>query len=193
MYTGLVICGIIIIMFFVCTSLVIFAPKKNVFYNIKDKYPDLLTHFNDAQIELVNNEIDDKQWKSVEDALLNDNASYSEIQLYDDEKYMVDIKKYNHTVNMISQIHGLNKAYLANLGPKSILKVQKTKPGVMRVSIPLQKGFYKVDQCGILVKRETRCLYDKIMYDPSNIYSMYNKSRYTIKMIILEILSDETV
>lgn len=192
MNTGLVICGIII-MFFVCISLVIFAPKKNVFYNIKHHHPDILKHFNDAQIELINREIGDKDWKSMDDILLNDNSSYKEIQLYCNEKYTVDIQKYTHTVNIISQVNGLQRAYLANLGPKSILKVQKNDENIMRISIPLQKGFYKANQCGIWVKRETRCLYDIVMYDPRNIYSMYNKSRYDIKMLILEISNNKPV
>ena len=192
MATGLVICCIIIL-FSVCISLVIFAPKKNVFYNITNHYPDILSHFIEAQIELINKEIDEGDWKIMNEICLNDNSSYKEIELYNNKKYNVDIQKYNHTTNIISQIHGLQKAYLAELGPKSILKVQKNEPGVMRISIPLQKGFYKANYCGIWVKRETRCLYDMIMYDPSNIYSLYNKSRYCIKMIILDIFIEKPV
>lgn len=185
--SAILITCIIFLMFVTCIILVIFAPKKHVFYNIKNHCPYVLKCFNDAQISLINKEIDTKDWESVEDLPLNKNASYKKIELYADGEYLVDIKKYPQTSNIISQIEGLRKAYLLSLGPKTILKVQKDEHPILRISIPLQNGFYNVDHCGIWVKRETRCLYKKIMYDPSNIYSMYNKSLDEIKTVVLEL------
>jgi len=117
---------------------------------------------------------------------LTKKSSYKKIKLYDDHKFLVDIKKYPQTVNIISQIPGVQGAFLGRLGPKTILKVRKNDKKFMRVQIPLQRGFETADHCGVWVKRETRCLYRNMMYDTSNIYSMYNKLRDPVKFIVLE-------
>ena len=177
----------VVIIFVISLTLVIFVPKKHVFHDIKTYYPELLSHFQPAQIDLINEEINPENWESVEDdILLNKKASYKKIPLYDDHKYLVDIKKHPQTVNIISQIHGLKGAFLGKLGPKTILKVRKNDKKFMRVQIPLQPGFETTDYCGVWVKRDIRCMYKNMMYDTSNIFSMYNKLRDPIKFIVLE-------
>ena len=175
----------IVIMFVICITLVIFAPKQHVFHNIKDYYPELLKHFHDAQVELIHKEVDAGDWEDCPDEWVL-KGSYKRIKLYDESEYMCDIRKYAHTVNIISQIPGLKGAYLGRLGSKTILKVRKTDKNHMHVSIPLEKGFETADQCGVWVKRETRALHRKIMYDTSKIFSMYNKTDIPTKFLILE-------
>ncbi len=192
MNKGLAACGIVI-MFVICIALVIFAPKKHVFHDIESHYPGLLTHFQDAQLELIHQEVDLSDWVDANDQLHNEKSSYKLIKIYDDRMYLVDIKKYPQTVSIISQIPKLIGAYLARLGPKSILKVQKNDERFMRISIPLERGFDTADHCGVWVKQETRCLHRKIMYDTSNIFSMYNKTGAPIKFLILEMEWPETL
>jgi len=177
----------VVIIFVISMTLVIFVPKKNVFHDVNTYYPGLLDHFTEAQLDLINTELDAEDWEDVdEDMLFTKKSSYKKIKLYENHKYCVDIKKYSQTVSIISQINGLRGAFLGMIGPQTILKVHKTDEKNMRVHIPLQKGFETVDRCGVWVKRETRNIYSNVMYDTSNIYSMYNKLRDPIKFIVLE-------
>ena len=78
----LVLCGIVIL-FVLCITLVVFAPKRKRFFEDEERYSKFIDCLTDAQKELILSEIDENDWVDApDDWKYTKKTEYKTIRLY---------------------------------------------------------------------------------------------------------------
>jgi aspartyl/asparaginyl beta-hydroxylase (cupin superfamily) len=196
--------GIIIVIFIVSVSLLIFAPKSVNYFDEKT-YPELQTiskqHISTLEYELeCANKSDGPstwmQWPDVKN--VRGNCNLYPLYMFSTLSHKRQ-KVCSDTFKLLQRIPDVKTCSFAKIEINSSIENHKEWKDLcnktLRCFIILSSPDAAVENCGIWVNGETKKLHkgDLVIIDGSKEHTIYNKSDLTLSMLLLDIGRPESI
>lgn len=191
--------GIVVIIFIICVSLLIFAPKSINYYNV-DTFP-IVKYLHENNLQLIKDGCgkakEDRNWLKWNIDIIG------KCDLYPLYMFSISPKKRQQTCvdvyNLMKNIPDVKTCSYVILHPKS--KISKNRGwkslsnNTLRCLIIINAPISTVDKCGIWVNGESKILKpnDLLIFDSSKEHSIYNKTSLNIEYLMIDIKRPEKI
>jgi aspartyl/asparaginyl beta-hydroxylase (cupin superfamily) len=193
--------GVIVIIFIISVSLLIFAPKSINYYD-SSTYP-IIQYINENNTQIIKDEFykikNDTNWINYPDK----ESINGVCQIW--PMYMFSIESTNRTkkcsgvYNLIKNIPDVKTCAFIKIGPKSEIKKNKQWKKLANTTLKclfiIDSPNDVIDKCAVWVNGHAKTIKSNelIIFDSSKEHSIYNKTKHPLHMLVLDIKRPEKV
>jgi aspartyl/asparaginyl beta-hydroxylase (cupin superfamily) len=201
-YANFICIGIVVIIFIISVSLLIFAPKSINYYT-PDTYP-ILKSINDNNKDIINNDFEkienDTNWLAWPDSK-NTSGTCEVFPMY---MFSTESKSRKNkciaSYNLIQNIPGVKTCSFIKIDKKSRIKKQTQWKNLSNTTLRClftikSVSSAPVETCGIWVNGETKKLISNslVIFDSSKEHSIYNDTDYPIYALMIDVQRPEKI